>query len=87
MSLQNVSQRGDEYHTPDYVVEILIPYLKKTDIKTIWCPADKEHSEYVKVLRMEGFKVIHSHIDNKYIRIRQCSRIGKCVVRRNKCTC
>lgn len=63
MSLQNVSKRGDEYYTPDYVVEILIPYLKKTDIKTIWCPADKEHSEYVKVLRRYGFKVIHSHID------------------------
>lgn len=64
MSLKTVSSVGDEYYTPDYVVEILIPYLKrKENIKTIWCPADKEHSEYVKVLKAHGYKVICSHID------------------------
>lgn len=64
MSLQAVSNRGDEYYTPDYVVEIIVPYLKSNkNIKTIWCPFDKEYSEYVKVLKNHGFKVIHTHID------------------------
>lgn len=66
MSLQQVSDRGDEYYTPDYVVEILLPYLKQTEIKTIWCPCDKEHSEYVKVLSKNGYNVIYTHIDDGY---------------------
>lgn len=32
--------------------------------KTVWCPFDKEDSEYVKVLKEEGFNVIYSHIDD-----------------------
>ena len=63
MSLKKVSERGDEYYTPDYVVEILIPFLRKTDIKKIWCPADKDSSEYVKVLTKAGYEVIYTHID------------------------
>jgi hypothetical protein len=66
MSVRKVSEtgKGDEYYTPDYVVEILLPYLKKTNYKTIWCPFDKEWSEYVKIFKREGYKVIYSHIDN-----------------------
>ena len=66
MSIMSVSKdgNGDEYYTPDYVVEILLPYLKKSNYKTIWCPFDKDWSEYVKVFEREGFNVIHSHIDN-----------------------
>ena len=65
MSLQTVSDRGDEYYTPKYVVEILLPYLKNNkDIRTIWCPFDKEWSEYVKVLREHGYTVIHTHIED-----------------------
>lgn len=56
--------KGDEYYTPKYVVEILLPYLQKTNTKTIWCPFDKETSEYVKVLSNNGYKIIFSHIDN-----------------------
>ena len=29
----------------------------------IWCPFDMPYSEYVKVFKQAGFKVIHSHID------------------------
>ena len=66
MSLMSVKKdgNGDEYYTPKYVVEILLPYIDKTKIKTIWCPCDKEYSEYVKVFENNGFKVIYSHIDN-----------------------
>ena len=66
MSITPVKKEGcgDEYYTPDYVVEILLPYLKKTNYKTIWCPCDKETSEYVKVFKNNGFNVIYSHIDN-----------------------
>lgn len=65
MSIMTVKKdgNGDEYYTPDYVVEILVPYLKKKQYKTIWCPCDKKWSEYVKVLTSNGFKVICSHID------------------------
>jgi len=66
MSIQPVSKtgNGDEYFTPRYVVEILLPYLKDTNIKTIWCPCDKEESEFVKVFELNGYKVIYSHIHN-----------------------
>jgi hypothetical protein len=64
MSLQKVSKQGDEYYTPKYVVEILIPFLKNKNYKTIWCPCDKEFSNYVKVFNDQGFNVIYSHIDN-----------------------
>jgi len=66
MSLKSVSKtgKGDEYYTPKYVVEILLPYLKKKEnIKTIWCPCDREESEFVKVLFKAGYNVIYSHID------------------------
>jgi hypothetical protein len=64
MSLQKVTERGDEYYTPEYIVEILLPFIKNKGFKTIWCPCDKESSEYVKVFKRDGFNVIHSHIDN-----------------------
>lgn len=67
MSVISVSKEGngDEYFTPKYVVEILLPYLelKRDTIKTIWCPCDKRDSEYVKVLKDNGYNVIYSHID------------------------
>ena len=64
MSLQRVNKegKGDNYETPKYVVEILLPYLKNTNIKTIWCPFDKDNSEYVKVLKNNGYEVIRGHI-------------------------
>lgn len=68
---------SDEVFTPAYAVYPLISHLlyygaslyyegKIDSIKgfTIWCPFDTEDSEYVKVLREKGFKVIASHIDN-----------------------
>jgi len=67
MSLRQVTKNGngDEYYTPKYVVEILIPYLKDKNIKTIWCPCDKDWSWFVKVFQDNDFNVIYSHIDDE----------------------
>ena len=66
MSLRQVKKdgNGDEYYTPKYVVEILLQYIDKLKIKTIWCPCDKETSEYVKTFKQNGFNVINTHIEN-----------------------
>jgi len=53
--------KKDEFYTPRYMVEPIIQYIKKGSV--IWCPFDKEQSEFVLVLREKGFKVIYSHID------------------------
>lgn len=52
---------NDECYTPDYGVYPIIKYLPRG--KIIWCPFDKEVSEFVKQLTKSGFKVVHSHID------------------------
>jgi len=66
-----------ELYTPDYLVEVLVPHLKKFEERlgkkiTIWLPFDTDrdiefskgtlrHSEYHKILS-KHFKVIVSHI-------------------------
>ena len=52
--------KKDEYYTPKILVDVIIPYIPKD--KTIWCPFDTEHSEFVIALQDNGNKVIHSHI-------------------------
>ena len=56
---------SDEVYTPAYAVR---PIVKYVDIfgrpSAVWCPFDTEESEYVKILREAGHKVIASHIDN-----------------------
>ena len=53
---------SDEVYTPDYAVKPILKYLKPNS--TIWCPFDTENSEYVKIFKEAGYKVIYSHIDN-----------------------
>lgn len=61
--ISNVSfSKNDEAYTPRYAVEIILPYLKQGS--TIWCPFDKDYSEYVKVFRENGFNVVNTHIDD-----------------------
>ena len=48
--------------TPRYGVLPIVKYLPKD--KIIWCPFDKEDSEFVQVLTEQGYKVIYSHIEN-----------------------
>lgn len=52
---------GDESYTPGYGVAPIIKYIPNNAI--VWCPFDKEHSEFVKQIRQNGNTVIYSHID------------------------
>ena len=54
---------GDDQYTPVRTVEILLPHIQHLKDKTIWCPFDKEDSQFVQVLTKNGFKVVYSHID------------------------
>ena len=62
----------DENYTPDYGVKPILKYIQKymgangyTKDKPliVWCPFDKEHSEFVKQISKTN-KVVYSHIDN-----------------------
>ena len=59
--LQYKFNKNDEYYTPSYAVYPIIKYLKEGS--TVWCPFDKEESNFVQVLTKEGFKVIYGHIE------------------------
>ena len=51
--------KNDEWYTPKYAVLPLLKYLDKD--KIIWAPFDNKNSNYVKVFKRNGFKVIYSH--------------------------
>jgi len=53
--------KNDECYTPDYGVTPILKYIPKDSV--IWCPFDKEDSEFVKQISKTN-KVIYSHIDN-----------------------
>jgi len=52
--------KNDECLTPDYGVKPIIKYIPKDAV--VWCPFDKKSSEFVKQIKANGNKVIHSHI-------------------------
>ena len=62
MKLDLITNKNDEFYTPKYAITPILKYLKANS--TIWCPFDTEESLYVKLLRKEGHKVIHTHIIN-----------------------
>ncbi len=53
---------NDECLTLDYGVKPIIKYVPKGAV--VWCPFDKNDSEFVKQLTANGNKVIATHIDN-----------------------
>lgn len=53
---------NDECYTPDYAVKPIIKYIPKDWV--VWCPFDKEDSEFVKQIKANGNKVISTHIEN-----------------------
>ena len=56
---------SNECLTPPGTVKYLL-HLIPSDVRTIWCPCDKEDSNIVKELREAGYDVIHSHIDEGF---------------------
>lgn len=56
--------KEDEYYTPLYAVDIIVPYIKENT--TIWCPFDTSESQYVKKFQSLGHIVHYTHIDNGY---------------------
>lgn len=54
---------GDEQYTPKYGVEVLLPHIQHLKDKIIWCPFDREDSQFVIVLKENGFNVVYSHLD------------------------
>ena len=61
MDFSKAKNKKDEWYTPESAILPILKYLKKGS--TIWCPFDKEISNYVKVLKEKGFTVIYSHIE------------------------
>ena len=59
--IQYKFNKNDEYNTPSYAVYPIIKYIKPNSV--IWCPFDKEESNYVKAFKKNGFKVIYGHIE------------------------
>ena len=59
--LQYKFNKNDEYYTPTYAVYPIIKYIKPNS--TIWCTFDIEDSNYVRIFKKEGFKVIYGHIE------------------------
>ena len=53
---------NDECYTPSYAVLPILKFIPKN--WTVWCPFDTEDSEYVKLIKANGNKVIASHINN-----------------------
>lgn len=52
--------KNDECMTPSYGVEPILKYIPQNAI--VWCPFDKENSEFVKQISKKN-KVVFSHID------------------------
>ena len=61
MQLQYKFNKNDEYYTPSYAVYPIMEKIPKGSI--IWCPFDKESSNFVKVFKENGFNVIYGHIE------------------------
>ena len=50
------SQGGnDECYTPRYVVEAILPFIPKD--KVIWCPFDRDDSNFTIVLKENGYGI------------------------------
>lgn len=55
-------KKDDEWYTTAEDVFFFIKNVKISKNKIIWCPFDTKESNFVKVLKKEGYKVVFSHI-------------------------
>lgn len=56
------NSKNDEFYTPVQAITPIIKYLKQHS--KIWCPFDTEQSNFVKLLKEQGFEVVYTHIQN-----------------------
>lgn len=77
-NIRNAMKRdNDELYTPKILVDVIMPFVenyidaiygnwyKRKPIPRIWCPFDKENSEFVIALKekfSQNVEIIHSHI-------------------------
>ena len=54
--------KNDECKTLQYGVKPIIKYIPQNAV--VWCPFDKDDSEFVKQIKLNGNKVIATHIEN-----------------------
>ncbi len=53
--------KNDECMTLSYGVKPVIKYINPNSV--VWCPFDKDNSQFVIQLKQHGFRVINTHID------------------------
>lgn len=53
---------GDEYYSPQNVVDMILPYVIQSGYKKIWCPFDLESSRFVQTFQKMGLQVSFGHI-------------------------
>lgn len=72
-SFKNAFNVADNYETPSILIEPLIEELKmwcdnfeqgENRKPIVWCPFDKDNSNYVRILNENGFNVVNSHISH-----------------------
>ena len=57
------SINGDEYYSPQNVVDMIVPYVLRKGYKKIWCPFDKRDSKFVTTFDTLGLEVVNGHIE------------------------
>ena len=57
------SINGDEYYSPQNVVDMIVPYILRGGYKSVWCPFDKPESNFVKTFQKCGLEVVYGHIE------------------------
>jgi len=53
---------GDEYYSPQNVVDMIKPYILNHGFEKIWCPFDTEDSRFVQTFQEAGLDVSFGHI-------------------------
>ena len=59
-SVDAVTNKNDEFYTPEYAVEPLLKYIPKGS--SVLCPFDTSESNIVKLLKSHSCAVSHSHL-------------------------
>ena len=62
MSFQFIQKKQDEYYTKEYAIIPILNHIPENAVA--WCPFDKEHSNFVKLLLENGNQVVFSHIED-----------------------